>query len=98
MAEVTVTMPVALTPEMMRAVREDPLCKVDDQQWHARLGWLICAWDVLVSHRLPATMYDEALRLAVERTRADIGPTGHNYPDVRKLLDFAERAIEDGRA
>lgn len=36
---------------------------------------------------------DEALRLAAERTRDDLGPTGHNYPAVRKLLDFAERAI-----
>ena len=47
---------------------------------------------------MPAPMPDEALRLAVERTHADLGPTGDNYPAVRKLLDFAERAIEAGRA
>ena len=41
---------------------------------------------------------DEALRLAVERTRDDLGPDGTNYPGVRKLLAFAERAIEFGRA
>jgi hypothetical protein len=41
---------------------------------------------------------DEALRLAVERTRDDLGPDGTNYPAVRKLLAFAERAIEFGRA
>ena len=41
---------------------------------------------------------DEALRLAVERTRDDLGPTGDNYPAVRKLLDFAERAIQCARA
>jgi hypothetical protein len=98
MAEVTVTMPLALTPEMMRAVRDDPLCQVDGEQWHARLGWLICAWDVLVAQRLPAPAVDEALRLAVERTRDDLGPAGDNYPAVRKLLDFAERAIAAGRA
>lgn len=98
MAEVTVTMPLALTTEMMRAVRDDPLCNVPTHEWHARLGWLICAWDVLVSKRLPAPMPDEALRLAVERTREDLGTTGDNYPAVRKLLDFAERAIEAGRA
>ena len=51
MSEVTVTMPLALTPEMMRAVRDDPLCQVAGEHWHARLGWLICAWDVLVQHR-----------------------------------------------
>lgn len=43
-------------------------------------------------------LHDEALRLAVERTRDDLGPEGTNYPAVRKLLDFAERAIEAGRA
>lgn len=41
---------------------------------------------------------DEALRLAVERTRDDLGPEGANYPAVRKLLAFAERAIECGQA
>lgn len=51
MTEVTVTMPLQLTREMMEAVRHDPLCSVDDELWHARLGWLICAWDVLVQHR-----------------------------------------------
>ena len=40
---------------------------------------------------------DEALRLAVERTRDDLGPGGTNYPAVRKLLAFAERAIECGQ-
>ena len=38
----------------------------------------------------PAPAIDEALRLAVERTRDDLGPDGTNYPDVRKLLEFAE--------
>jgi hypothetical protein len=98
MAEVTVTMPLVLTPAMMRAVRDDPLCQVDGEQWHARLGWLICAWDVLVAQRLPAPMPDEALRLAVERARDDLGPDGTNYPAVRKLLEFAERSIAAGAA
>jgi hypothetical protein len=41
---------------------------------------------------------DEALRLAVERTRDDLGTTGDNYPAVRKLLAFAEQAIAAGAA
>ena len=49
--EVTVTMPINLTPEMVRAVRDDPICSVGNEMWHARLGWLICAWDVLVQNR-----------------------------------------------
>ena len=52
MSQVTVTMPMELTTAMMRAVRDDPLCQVDGEQWHTRLGWLLCAWDVLVQHRL----------------------------------------------
>ena len=52
MTEVTVTMPMSLTPEMLRAVREDPTTSVDGwEEWHTRLGWLMCAWDVLVQHR-----------------------------------------------
>jgi hypothetical protein len=47
---VTVAMPLQLTPEMIRAVRTDPTTAVADmEEWHARLGWLICAWYVLVA-------------------------------------------------
>lgn len=54
----------------------------------------------LIRERLAARIAepDEALRLAAERTRDDLGPTGDNYPAVRKLLDFAERAIAAGAA
>lgn len=53
MAEpVMVTMPLALTPEMLRAVRQHPLTATDDKdEEHRRIGWLLCAWDVLVEHR-----------------------------------------------
>ena len=52
MKAVTVNMPLALTPEMVAAVREDPSTKAEDwDTWHARLGWLICAWDVLLQAR-----------------------------------------------
>lgn len=47
---------------------------------------------------MPTPAIDAALRLAVERTRDDLGPTGDNYPAVRKLLDFAERAIQSESA
>lgn len=45
----------------------------------------------------PLQQVDAALRLAVERTRADLGETGDNYPAIRKLLDFAEKAIQAER-
>jgi hypothetical protein len=46
---VTMQMPVQLTPEMIRAVRDDPLTSIEDkEQWYIRLGWLICAYDVLI--------------------------------------------------
>jgi hypothetical protein len=54
MDEVVVTMPLQLTREMIQAVRDNPTTKVEDlDEWYTRLGWLICAWDVLVEHRLP---------------------------------------------
>lgn len=97
--EVTVTMPLALTADMLRAVRQHPTTSTEDrEEEHRRIGWLLCAWDVLTALRLPAPMPDEALRLAVERTRDDLGPGGTNYPAVRKLLEFAERAIAAGAA
>lgn len=49
---------------------------------------------ILIAERAPIP--DAALRLAVERTRQDLGPVGHNYLDVRKLLEFAEQSIEAG--
>jgi hypothetical protein len=50
--EVTVSMPLALTSEMIRAVRDHDTTATDDRdEWHRRLGWLICAWDVLIEHR-----------------------------------------------
>lgn len=54
-------------------------------------------YEALRAKLLPSPPVDAALRLAVERTRDDLGPTGDNYPAVRKLLDFAERAIQSER-
>ena len=45
-----------------------------------------------------APAHDEALREATKSVRAVLGP-GHDYQfAVRKLLDFAEKAIKEGRA
>ena len=41
---------------------------------------------------------DLELRRAVVSLRADFGPLGTNYPAVRKLVEFAERAIAAGEA
>jgi hypothetical protein len=50
--EVTVAMPLQLTPGMMRAVKDHPFTKCETpEEWHAKLGWLICAWDVLIEAR-----------------------------------------------
>jgi hypothetical protein len=51
-AGVFVTMPLALTSEMLRAVRQNPLTSCDDKdEENRRIGWLLCAWDVLIEHR-----------------------------------------------
>lgn len=52
MTEVKVEMPLALTPEMIKAVREHGDTSIEDkEEWYSRLGWLICAYDVLIKHR-----------------------------------------------
>ena len=49
---VTVTMPLELTAHMLREVRHDPNTSTDDRdEMNRRIGWLICAWDVLVQAR-----------------------------------------------
>jgi hypothetical protein len=49
MPEVTVQMPVTLTPELIRAVRDHETTKAENwEEWHARLGWLMCAYEVMV--------------------------------------------------
>lgn len=47
--EVWVTVPKNLTPEMMRALRDSPLTGITDRdEWFSRLGWMICAWEILL--------------------------------------------------
>jgi hypothetical protein len=42
---------------MLRAVRDHDTTKTEDRdEWHRRLGWLLCAWNVLLEHRrMPAS-------------------------------------------
>jgi hypothetical protein len=50
--EILVTMPLQLSSSMLRAVRSDPLTSIEDKdEMNTRIGWLLCAWDVLVEHR-----------------------------------------------
>lgn len=51
-AVVTVTLPVNLPPEVLLLVREHPTTRTEDrEEEHRRIGWLLCAWDVIVSQR-----------------------------------------------
>lgn len=55
--EVMVTMPLQLSSAMLRAVRADSLTSTDDKdEMNARIGWLLCAWDVLVEASLQETL------------------------------------------
>jgi hypothetical protein len=48
------TVPQILTAEMIQALREHPTTSVEDKEdWYTRLGWLICAWDVLLDAAPP---------------------------------------------
>lgn len=49
MSEVTVSMPLNITPEMIRAIRinEATACN-DTEEMHRRIGWLLCAYELMV--------------------------------------------------
>jgi hypothetical protein len=47
-----VLMPLELSREMMLAVHDSPLTSCASQEvWYERLGWLICAYEVLIKNR-----------------------------------------------
>jgi hypothetical protein len=49
---VTVQMPLELSRDLIDAIRRDPLTAIEDRdEWHARLGWLICAYEVILRER-----------------------------------------------
>lgn len=53
--EVTISMPLHLTHELIQSVRKNELTKCDDQdEMNRRIGWLICAYDVMVEARTRA--------------------------------------------
>jgi hypothetical protein len=104
MKPVTVTMPLELTPEMMRAVRDDPTTKAEDwETWHQRLGWLLCAWDVMLKARPPLGDVVPVPREALEWLMGERGefeprdanqpqPEGYKRPQFWWRSEFMERA------
>ena len=50
--EITVDMPLQLTREMITAIKESPLTGFHNtEKWHEHLGWLICAYDIIIEQR-----------------------------------------------
>jgi hypothetical protein len=50
--EKTITMPRFLTNEMLLAVKNHETTSTDNkEEAYKKIGWLICAWEVLVIHR-----------------------------------------------
>jgi hypothetical protein len=49
MSEVTVILPSKLTSDLLHALRKDDLTACEDKdEMNKRIGWLICAYDVLI--------------------------------------------------
>lgn len=47
--ELLIVMPTELTAPMLRALWQDETTKcADKDKMYERIGWLICAWDVLI--------------------------------------------------
>lgn len=101
---VTVTMPRALNSEMLRAVRDHETTKTDERdEWHRRLGWLLCAWDVLLDNRPPLGDTVQVPREALEWLMGERGefepadahitqPEGYKRPQFWWRSEFMERA------
>jgi hypothetical protein len=52
MEEVTVSMPLHLTHDLIKAVRNNDLTKCENKdEMNTRIGWLICAYDAMVEQR-----------------------------------------------
>ena len=53
LSEVTVPMPLLVTSDLLTAVRLDELTICEDKdEMNKRIGWLICAYDVMVREQL----------------------------------------------
>lgn len=104
MKPVTVTMPMELTADMLRAVKNHETTKTEDRdEWHRRLGWLLCAWDVLVQARPPLGDVVPVPREALEWLMGERGefepsdarlpqPHGYKRPQFWWRSEFKERA------
>lgn len=104
MKPVTVTLPLALTADMLRAVRLHPTTSTEDkEEEHRRIGWLLCAWDVIVAQReTPAdgvVVPLEALQwLMGERgefepsVEGSAEPAGYKRPQFWWRSEFKKRA------
>lgn len=84
--EVTMAMPLHPTPGMLKAVREDPTTKSETwEEWHTRLGWLVCAYEVMVAARGMEPKEDPTTD---ELLAMGLGPIMEMQPD-RVALDPA---------
>lgn len=54
--QVMIQLPIELPAEVLRAIRNHPLTSCEDRdEMNTRIGWLLCAWDVIKEHRQFAT-------------------------------------------
>lgn len=54
----TITLPYELPAEVLRAIRRHDLTAIEDKDaMDTRIGWLLCAWDVIVEHGANANTY-----------------------------------------
>jgi hypothetical protein len=72
-SEILVSVPLQLSAQMIDALRRDPRTSVEDKEtWYVRLGWLTCAWDVLLDaakHERQCAEWTDAARAATQEPR-----------------------------
>ena len=104
MNPVTITMPLDLSADMIRAVRSHPTtCTEDKEEEHRRIGWLMCAWDVLVANREVSADGVVVPLEAIQWLMGEIGefepsdecnahPEGYKRPQFWWRSEFRKRA------
>ena len=104
MKAVTLTLPLQLSADQLRAVRLHPTTSTEDkEEEHRRIGWLLCAWDVLVANRESSAdgvvVPLEALQwLMGERGDFEPSDEGHALPEGYKRPSFWWRSEFKKRA
>lgn len=87
--EVTVVMPLVLTAEMLRAIREHPNTRCENKSdEHRSVGWLLAAWEIVIELRHEPKMIELcAAQLPATESISAAGCPIQTVGDLRRAID-----------